>query len=338
MTLPYPTHSILAQAQPTRETDEALVARLGRGDEDALRTLHQRYAALVFTVGARFVDTGTAEEIVQDVFVTLWRKHDTFDPTQGSFKAWIVQIARRRALNELRRKHLRARPSDEGVADLPDDSIEPDEAQWLAHRRSVIRAAVDALPVAQRQALTLAFFDELTHEQIATVLRTPVGTTKTRIRLALRRLAPVLTAVVAATVVALVVWQREERAQRNEEALRMVTASDVVPLHLGPAPGTSAEAHGSYRARQGATVAVLTTSHLPAVTTPEAYVAWARRTGGWHRLGSVVVGSDGRSLLVVHDGASGAGLDEIRVTRESGSPTAAPRGIVVLTWPGALGP
>jgi DNA-directed RNA polymerase specialized sigma24 family protein len=97
--------TVVHEVQPTpRETDEALVARLGQGDEAALRVLHQRYAALVFTVASRFVDAAAAEEAVQDVFVTLWKKHETFDATRGTFRGWLVQIARRRALNELRRR------------------------------------------------------------------------------------------------------------------------------------------------------------------------------------------------------------------------------------------
>jgi len=267
---------------------------------------------------------------VQDVFVTLWKKHETFDSERGPFKSWIVQIARRRALNELRRKKGRGRQSDEELAQLSDDSPEPDEAQWLAHRREVIRTAVDALPSAQRQALSLAFFDELTHEQIASVLRAPVGTTKTRIRLALKRLAPVLVAMLAATAIVLIVRRREQHAARNEQALRMVTASDVAALRLGPAPGIPVEAHGNYRTRPGASVAVLTTTLLPALADPEVYVAWAHRPDGWHFLGPLVVESDGRAVLVSEIDHNAATPDEIRVTRETG-PRATPRGPVVLT-------
>jgi RNA polymerase sigma-70 factor (ECF subfamily) len=313
------------------ETDETLVAMLGHGQEDALRALHHRYAALVFTQAARIVDAATAEEVVQDVFVTLWKKHETFDPARGSLRSWIVQIARRRALNELRRKQGRGRHSDEPLAQLSDDALEPDEAQWLAHRRAVIRAAVDALPSAERQALSLAFFDELTHEQIASVLHTPVGTTKTRIRLALKRLAPVLLASFAAVAVLWVLRRREERAANDQLALRMVTASDVVLLHLTPAPGLPAEAHGSYRSRPGARVAVLTTSRLPPLVAPYVYAAWSHGPNGWRSLGAVVVESDGRSLLVSETDPGGPMPDEIRVTRESSEPGDAPRGPVVLT-------
>ena len=125
-------------------SDEQLVRQLGTGDENALRVLHQRYAALVFTVCARYLDMAAAEDIAQDVFLTLWRKHQTFDPARGSFKSWIVQIARNRALNHLRSKQSRAQHSEEALAELADGALEPDELQWLEHRRAVIRRAVDA--------------------------------------------------------------------------------------------------------------------------------------------------------------------------------------------------
>lgn len=142
----------------------------------------------------------------------------------------------------------------------------------------------------------------------------------------------------AATVVALVVRRREERASRERDALRMVTASDVVPLHLSAAAKAPAGAHGSYRTRPGARVAVLTTSQLPPLGRSEAYVAWAHRADGWDELGPVVVEGDGRSLLVVETDAASPAPDELRVTRESGSPSDAPRGTTVLAWPAPTAP
>ena len=324
--------AIARDSHDARDSDEGLVARLGRGEKDALRALHHRYAALAFTVAVRFVDAATAEDVVQDVFVTLWKKHGTFDPARGSFKSWIAQIAKNLARNEVRRKQGSGPHTDEPLEELPDDSVEPDEAQWQAHRRMTIRAAVDALPAAQRQALSLAFFDELTHEQIASFLHTPVGTTKTRIRLALKRLAPVLVAALVTTAVVLLARRQEERAARDERALRMVTASDVVPLRLRPVFGTTADAHGSYRARPGADIEVLTTSHLPPLLAPEAYVAWAHRPNGWRSLGTVRIASDGRSLLVSETAAGEALPDEVRVTRESNERGVAPVGPTVLDW------
>jgi hypothetical protein len=92
--------------------------------------------------------------------------------------------------------------------------------------------------------------------------------------------------VLAAVTVALVVRRREKRAARTEAALRMVTASDVVPQRLGPGPAAPAEAHGNYRTRPGASVAVLTTSSLPIPAAGETYIAWAHAPDGWHRLSS----------------------------------------------------
>ena len=92
----------------------------------------------------------------------------------------------------LRGRRPGASAPDAEVDEVADEALEPDEALWRAHRRSALRAAVDALPDEQRRALSLAYFDELTHEQIAAALRVPLGTTKTRIRSAIRRLAPLL--------------------------------------------------------------------------------------------------------------------------------------------------
>jgi RNA polymerase sigma-70 factor (ECF subfamily) len=319
------------------ESDEALVARLGRRDDGALRELHVRYAPLVFTVAARFVGTANAEEVVQDVFVTLWEKHASFDPGRGAFRPWLVQVARRRALNGLRRTKGAETRDPECFEEMEGDFVGPDEATWLAHRRAVVRAAVDALPEAQRRALSLAFFDELTHEQVAEVLGTRLGTTKTRIRIALKRLAPALLVALAVVLAVFALRDRDERAA-HEEALRMVTASDVVSMRLAPGPEAPAEAHGTYRTRPGARVAVLTTSQLPAVSGKETYVAWAHDLHGWRRLGPVVVESDGRSLLVVQLRPGEATPDELRVTRTGPSPGEAPSGPTLLAWPSNAGP
>jgi RNA polymerase sigma-70 factor (ECF subfamily) len=319
-------------APGTRDTDEALMARLAHRDERALRELHHRYAALVFGVATRYVGTTTAEEVVQDVFVTLWNKHASFDPGRGPFKPWLVQIARRRALNGVRRARRQGSHHDEAVDQLEDNAVPPDESQWLSHRQEIIRAAVDALPDAQRRALSLAFFDDLTHEQVARVLGTPIGTAKTRIRLALRRLGPVLVAALAAVAIVVFLRRREEYAARNEEALKMVTASDVLPLRLAPTTAAPPDAHGNYRTKPGARVAVLTTSHLPAMTGGDTYVAWAHGADGWRRLGPVVIEEDGRSLLVRPLAVGAAPPDELRVTRETSRSGDEPHGPVLLQW------
>jgi RNA polymerase sigma-70 factor (ECF subfamily) len=316
-------------------SDTDLVARIGQGDERALRALHRRYAALVFTVATRVIDAAAAEEIVQDVFMTLWRKHEAFDPARGPLKPWLCQVTRRRALNVLRSRGRSASEGGDGIEDVADDALQADEALWSAHRRSTLRAAVEALPEEQRRALSLAYFDELTQEQVADVLQVPLGTTKTRIRLAMRRLAPAV-AVLLAAGIALFVWRRKEiaaeREAREERALVMVTSSDVVAHHLAAAPGIASEAHGNYRARPGGTLGVLTASHLPSLPAGERYVAWVRQGTAWRSLGEVVVRPDGGALLLVEDAALAQGAEAVEITRESVAGTS-PQGTIVVVWP-----
>ena len=111
----------------------------------------------------------------------------------------------------------------------------------------------------------------------------------------------------------------------------MVTASDVVPLRLFAAAGVPAEAHGSYRTRPGAGVAVLTTSQLPRAPEGQRYAGWVRQGGRWIALGDVEPGADGRSFSVAEDGALGGVPEEIRVTLERGAVTA-PGGTEVLAF------
>jgi RNA polymerase sigma-70 factor (ECF subfamily) len=317
------------------DADVELVARVGQGDERALRALHRRYASLVFTVAARVVDAAAAEEIVQDVFMTLWRKHETFDPTRGTLKGWLCQVTRRRALNVLRSRGRGGNEGGEGLEDIADDALEPDEALWKAHRQSALHAAVEALPDAQRRTLSLAYFDELTQEQVAALLRVPLGTTKTRIRLAMRRIAPALVALIGAGLIVFI-WRRKEianeREAREERALTMVTSSDVLVRRLAAAPGIPPEAHANYRARPGGSIAVLTASHLPPLPPRERYVAWVRQDTVWRSLGELAMRPDGGALLLAEDPSIAPGADAIEITRES-TAGASPQGAPVVQWP-----
>jgi RNA polymerase sigma-70 factor (ECF subfamily) len=323
-----------AQAESlSSDGDDELVARLGMGDETALRVLYIRYAALVFTVAARITGSAAGEEVVQDVFMTLWRKHDTFDPKRGALKSWLCQLARHAALNVRRRQGREASNSDVADAsEVADDSLEPDDALWMAHRQSVLRAAVNALPEREREALSLAYFDDLTHEQVSAALRIPLGTTKSRIRNAIQRLAPAI-AVVAGATLLVFLWRRAEReASREERALVLVTSSDVAPLRLEAAPGTPSDAHANYRTRPGGALVVLTVSHLPPLEPGEHYVGWVRHDVTWVSLGELSMRSDGGALHVAEDEALRAKADEVQITKER-EVGATPRGTVVVAWP-----
>ena len=309
-------------------SDRELVTRLAGRDEEALRLLHRRYASLVFTVASRVVDAPAAEEVVQDVFMTIWRKPESYDPEKGALASWLRRVARNAALN-VRRRDSGAAREDAGAELQVDDALPADEALWSAHRRSVLRAAVDALPAAQRDALSLAYFDELTQEQVAAALRIPVGTTKTRIRLGLRRLA---TLVAAAVGMALLYfgWRRAARdAAKNEAALVMVTSSDVVPIRLEAVPGVDPAAHATFRARKGVTLAVMTASHLPAINADQRYAIWARHGDSWLRLGALEMREDGGALTVLSP--VDPAIDELQISRESTADSTS-RGDAVVAW------
>ena len=152
---------------------------------------------------------------------------------------------------------------------------EPEVVDKLAsdERRSAVRGALEVLPQPQREAVALAFLDELTHEEVASALQVPLGTTKTRIRTGLLKLrVELMTLGVAVLLVGLGSGQalKSLNAQlgydRDERALALVTTSDVIPLRLAPVPAAAnlpAGAHGHYRSRPGADIAVLTVSGLP---------------------------------------------------------------------------
>ena len=177
--------------------DEALMAQLAAGDDQPIVSLMVRYAPRVLTLAMTAVDRSSAEEIVQEVFTAVWRSAKSFDPAKGTFRDWVLQIARNHIANELRRRQRR--PNSHCSADeltwnnAAEFGPEPPELVWREMRRQALHAAVDALPPKQRQALSLAFFDELSHQQVATMLDVPLGTAKTRIRTALTSLKHQLT-------------------------------------------------------------------------------------------------------------------------------------------------
>ena len=183
-------------------TDEALMARLTRGDDDALAPLHDRYAGLVCGLVARSLDRTSAEEITQDVFVTIWRKADAFDPDRGPFRPWLLLIAQSRMRNELRRLGRRPQcvpdPAEMQLGAAPDNAPLPEEESWRRDLRAAVVTAVAALPPPQREAIRLAYFAEMTQLQVAARLDLPLGTVKTRLRAGKQRLRLSLQPIVAA--------------------------------------------------------------------------------------------------------------------------------------------
>jgi RNA polymerase sigma-70 factor (ECF subfamily) len=168
--------------------DSVLVRRIDEGDPDALRTLYERYGGIVFGMTYRLLgDRQTAEECTQDVFVSVWRTARGFDPDRARVSTWLMSIARNRAIDATRRRAARPVDPYEEVVSV-DESPDTAELVSSADEASRVAAAMAELPDVQREALSLAYFDGLSHTEIAERLHLPVGTVKGRIRLALDRL------------------------------------------------------------------------------------------------------------------------------------------------------
>jgi RNA polymerase sigma-70 factor, ECF subfamily len=172
-------------------SDRVLVARIERRDADALARLYDRYAARVNGLAGRILgDTGEAEEVVQEVFLYVWRAASSFDATRGSVLAWLLVAARSRAIDRLRSRRPggreRLRPLDEVPEAASRENLEEgaEAREWA----SLCRSALSELPEDQRRTLELAYFEGLTQQEIAARTKTPLGTVKTRVRLGLMKL------------------------------------------------------------------------------------------------------------------------------------------------------
>jgi RNA polymerase sigma-70 factor (ECF subfamily) len=164
---------------------EALLRRLTDGDTAALGELYDRYAGLVNGLALRILrEVAEAEDVVQEVFVQVWRQAERFDPSRGSPEAWLCTITRTRALDRLRRRVARREHSGDV---LPALSKAPRTEEALS-----VRKALEGLSADQRHALELAYYEGLTHTEIAARLGEPLGTIKTRIRTAMIRLRDTL--------------------------------------------------------------------------------------------------------------------------------------------------
>ena len=165
-----------------------LGTRLAAGEEGAINEVYAALGPMVLGYLRRFVARDEAEDVLQRVFYEVWRNRDRYDPTR-SLEAWVLGIARKRAIDLLRRRHANVVPIDE----LRD--IAGDDGRELAERyarASEVRAALERLPREQREVLALAYFGELTQTEIADRLGVPLGTVKARAFRGLRRLADML--------------------------------------------------------------------------------------------------------------------------------------------------
>lgn len=185
------THPPSPSSRMAQQEDRALLEAVARRDQEAFEQLYERYHVMVYHLAYRILrNREAAEEVVSDVFWQVWREAERYNAQRGSAAAWIVTLARSRAIDALRAQRGRAIPGDDATA-LPSPSgqgNEPEGVVNLAQRALFVREALDGLSPEQRTALELSFFSGLSHAEIAERLAEPLGTVKTRIRSAMLKL------------------------------------------------------------------------------------------------------------------------------------------------------
>ena len=182
-----------AEAAPT---DEELMSAICDGSEAALELLYERYHRYAFSLAYRILhDTTAAEDIVQEAFLAIWRKADSYQKQHGSVHSWLQAIVHHRAIDKIRSSAHR----DHQCASLQDGrdkseqdlaSAEPElwEQAWHGEQSRLIRMALDQIPAEQRQVIELAYFGGYTHAEISEQWNIPLGTVKGRMRLGLQKL------------------------------------------------------------------------------------------------------------------------------------------------------
>jgi RNA polymerase sigma-70 factor (ECF subfamily) len=178
--------------------DSFLVGRISGGDQEAFARFFDLHAAAVLGVALRIVGTrGEAEEVLQEVFLQVWRQADRYEPDRSTPRGWLLLLARSRALDRLRRRDARGRHEQEAGADASFVRLESPlgtERLEAAERRDQVQSALNLLSQEQRRCIELAFFEGLTHTQIAERLAAPLGTVKSRILLGMNKLRQALSA------------------------------------------------------------------------------------------------------------------------------------------------
>ena len=178
-------------------SDEELLQRVAERDREALGTLYQKFSGAVYSLAVHMLrDSGAAEEVTQDAFFNVWRRASSYRRDRGKVTTWLFSIAHNRMIDELRRRRRRDQVhvyQDMETADgLADDAGDPSSYAIFQMRRSEIKEALSTLRPEQREVVVLAYYGGLTHSEIAAKLDQPLGTVKTRMRLALKKLRDVL--------------------------------------------------------------------------------------------------------------------------------------------------
>lgn len=185
-------------------SDLELLEHIGNKDRDALASLYERYGRRVFALAVRILtDAVSAEEVTQDVFMSVWRRGASYTSKKGKFTTWLFSIAHNRTIDELRkRRRDRSRTNDDidDHLNLESGDISPADATVAQSEYDKVKAALETLPEEQKNVVELSYFKGLTQTEIATKTGQPLGTVKTRMRLALKKLRKALSAEMGAQV------------------------------------------------------------------------------------------------------------------------------------------
>jgi RNA polymerase sigma-70 factor, ECF subfamily len=175
--------------------DRDLVERISDGDRAAFSELYRRYASSAFGLASRILgEQSLAEEVLQEVFLSVWRRAGAYDPARGSVRSWVFAQIHHRSVDVVRREEAERRRSGTAVQReaVEDDLDEVIEEGWLRSRRDQVRRALGALPPEQRQMIELAYFKGFTQSQVASETGVPLGTVKSRTLTAMRRMRDAL--------------------------------------------------------------------------------------------------------------------------------------------------
>jgi len=171
--------------------DRGLLARVIEGDGGALEALYGRYGRACFGLARRILaDEQFAQDVVQEVFLTVWRDASRFDASRGGFSTWLLSMTHHKAVDAVRREEnlRKRRTTAEALETRESDAPLVDDAVWSLLRRERVREVLATLSDPQREALTLAYFGGYTQREIAGLTSTPLGTVKTRMLAGMRRM------------------------------------------------------------------------------------------------------------------------------------------------------
>ncbi len=180
---------------------------MAQGDERAASSLYDRHGAVMYGLALRMAgEPADAEDVVLDAFAQAWRDAARYDTSRASVAGWLTTITRTRALDLIRARGRRAKMNDTATATLDEPAAmgsgfaAPDAQVQETERSAAVKSALDQLPVPQRRAIELAFFEGLTHHEVADRLGEPLGTVKTRIRLGMQKLRDALSSLAPESV------------------------------------------------------------------------------------------------------------------------------------------